>query len=322
MRFAVVGTNFISDRFCEAARLVEGAEVAAVCSRKYDTGSAFSQKHGIERVYSDYLRLLNDESIDAIYVATPTYTHYDYAARALLAKKAVLCEKMMCPTYGETVELIKLSRVTGKLLVEAMRPDFDPAYDAVRHALSRIGRIFSADFSFFQYSSRYDKFKSGEYTRAFDPKIKNSALSDIGIYPLHMALSLFGEPGRVSSESQILKGGFEGAGEISLIYPDFTAKVRYSKIEDPTGPSVIVGEGGRVFIDKISSPKRVWIEAYDGKTTEIPVPTPENNMIYEIAAFMKMAKGELSPAPYLDLTELTAKVISEVYVTSGISDYF
>lgn len=321
MRFAVAGTNFISDRFCEAISLVPGAEVTAVSSRKADTGAEFANRHGIKKVYTDYGELLSDASVDAVYVATPTYTHYDYARRALLSGKAVLCEKMVCPTSPEIEELFALSAHTGSLLLEAMRPNFDPAYDAVRAALPSIGRIRSADFSFLQYSSRYDRFKAGEYTRTFDPKLKNSALSDIGIYPLNMALSLFGEPREVSSRSDFLRGGFEGAGEILLDYSDFTAKIRYSKTEDSKEPSVIVGEGGSIFIDKISAPKRVSLSTPD-RITELFSTSLENNMCFEIEAFLKMADGELSPEPYSALTSLTARMITEVYERSGIIAYF
>jgi len=47
LRIGIVGTNFISDWFYEAARDASGVQVEAVYSRKLDTGEAFAKKHGI-----------------------------------------------------------------------------------------------------------------------------------------------------------------------------------------------------------------------------------------------------------------------------------
>ena len=51
LKIGMVGTNFISDDFCDATRQVPGAEVCAIYSRKQETGDVFAQKHGIPCVY-------------------------------------------------------------------------------------------------------------------------------------------------------------------------------------------------------------------------------------------------------------------------------
>ena len=59
----------------------------------------------------------NNASIDAIVVATPVFTHYDLAKRALLAGKHVLLEKPMTATVAQAKELIDLALDKGKLLM-------------------------------------------------------------------------------------------------------------------------------------------------------------------------------------------------------------
>ena len=98
MNFAVVGTNFISDKFCDAAKSVDGARISAVFSRAEATGRAFAEKHGIKKAYADYSRMLCDDGIDAVYVASPTMCHAEQAIAALTAGKDVLCEKMIAAT--------------------------------------------------------------------------------------------------------------------------------------------------------------------------------------------------------------------------------
>ena len=76
-------------------------------------------------------------------------------------------------------------------------------------------------------------------TNAFDAKMKNSALSDIGIYPLTLAVMLFGVPDSVNATALLLDGGFEGEGIALLSYSDKIVSVTYSKICDSVNPSVI-----------------------------------------------------------------------------------
>lgn len=54
LKIGIIGTNFISSDFCEAAALIPEAELYAVCSRKQETGNRFAGKHGIPRVYKGY----------------------------------------------------------------------------------------------------------------------------------------------------------------------------------------------------------------------------------------------------------------------------
>ena len=322
MNIAVIGTNFISDSFCDAANLVKGVTVAAVYSRTEARGRDFARKHGIFRVYSDYSEMLGDASIDAVYVASPIFAHAEQSIRAMEAGKHVLCEKMMAATLDEFYAMKAASEKYGRVLLEAMRPAHDPLIALVRENLPKIGKIRRASLEFCQYSSRYDKFKAGIVENAFNPKIKNSALSDIGIYPLYLALSLFGESHTLDSRSVFLDNGFEGEGVLTLGYPDKLVSVTYSKIFGGSLPSVIEGEEGSIIINKISAPREITL-CLRGREPEIlGHAETEENMRYEIAAFRKMCDGILDHKPYLDITELQQKVVDASYKLSGANNFF
>lgn len=320
IRFAIVGTNFISDRFAEAVEASGCAEIVAVFSRKLDTGRHFADKYGIKKVYSDYSAMLLDGDIDAVYIASPTLCHKDHAEAALMADKHVLCEKMITTTESELSSLIDLARSRGLILLEAMRPDFDPAYDALRSAVTQIGRIRRATLEFCQYSSRYDKFLAGEVLNAFDPKMKNSALADIGIYPLHLAVSLFGRPQSLSASAVFLDNGFEGSGSITLDYGDKLCQVIYSKITDSVNPSVIEGEGGSVTIDKINAPTRITLRLRGGEAVDLPIDSAANNLVYEVEAFARMISGESIPDGYLAVSKDTLNLVERAYSQTGAAD--
>ena len=156
LKIGMNGTNFISDDFCEAAALVPGAELSAVYSRKQETGDAFAARHGIPQVYTDYDEFL-DSGLDAVYVASPNFAHCAQTLKALNHKKHVLCEKVMAVNEQEVRSMIDCARQNNVVLLEAMRPDFDPAYDLIEQNLPRIGKLRRATFEFCQYSSRYDR---------------------------------------------------------------------------------------------------------------------------------------------------------------------
>lgn len=322
IRFATVGTNFISDRFAEALALSDGAELAAVYSRKFDTGAAFAQKYGVKTVYTDYMTLLGDEGIDAVYIASPNVCHSEQASLALESGKHVLCEKAIASDLPGFLRQRRAQERSGRVLLEAMRPDFDPALEVIRSAMSRIGRIRRVKLEYCQYSSRYDRFKRGEVLNAFDPKLKNSALADIGIYPLHACIALFGAPSAVDAHSLFLDNGFEGMGNIYLSYSGMSANIIYSKITDSVNPSVIEGEDGSVTFDKINSPSKIILHMRGAEPAVLDYSPVPNNMIYEIDAFCKAIGGELDFGRYLDISEETLRIIDAAYRMTGADKYF
>ena len=320
MRFAVIGTNFISDNFAEAVKDVENAEITAVYSRQKATGVAFADRHGIKQVFNDYEEMLSRGGFDAVYVASPTLLHEKHSVLAMEAGYHVLCEKMMAPTLDDFYSMKSRSENTGKVILEAMRPSFDPAYEFVKEAVLKIGKIRRADLRFCQYSSRYDRFKAGILTNAFDPKMKNSALSDIGIYPLNIAISLFGSPKSISSSSVFLHNGFEGEGTALLEYDDMLATISYSKITEGVIPSIIEGEYGTLIIDKLTAPTKITLSMRGLDKEDIWISSCKNNMKYEIEAFCLMCEGKKPHKDYLDITERTQIIVDKIYKRNGI-DY-
>lgn len=306
-RFAVIGTGKIVDQFLDALSQVEGAEAVAVYSRRTETGAAFASRHGIPRVYTEEERMLADPSIDGVYIASPHFCHKEQAIRALSAGKHVLVEKSAALCAADLCEMRACAKREGRVLLEAMRPDFDPAYQVLREALPTLGRIRRASFVYCQYSSRYDAFRRGEVLNAFDPAIGNSALLDIGVYPLHVCLGLFGRPRSLGAHSVYLENGFEAAGEIYLDYRDrgFSATVSYSKIQNGASPSVIEGEEGALCIDRITTPREILLLPRGKEPISLPFLHIENNMRFEIEHFLAMTRGDETAEPYLSVTELT-----------------
>src|SRR5690606_35075821 len=93
MRFGIIGTNWITDRFIKAANQHTEFTIGAVYSRTMETGSAFAQKYGVEKVYTDLTALFSSGDIDAGYIASPNAFHAEQSILALEHGIHVLCEK-------------------------------------------------------------------------------------------------------------------------------------------------------------------------------------------------------------------------------------
>lgn len=325
MRIGIVGTNTISDHFCKAAMQVPEAEVYAVYSRKRETGEQFAEKYEITKVFDDYGQFLDSE-IDAVYVASPNIMHYEQTMKALEHKKHVLCEKVMATNEREACEMRDCAVRNQVILLEAMRPDFDPAYLLIDKYLPEIGKIRRVTYEYCQYSSRYDRYKKGEVLNAFKPELSNAAIMDIGVYCIHSLVRLLGRPKSVKAYSAKLSNGFEGNGIVLMEYEDLVAEAVYSKISVSVNPSVIQGEDGSILIDSIGRPKQIEFRKRTGcrdalsgsDMITIPYEPVENNMVFEVQEFVRLVKAGEVKHRYLEYTLDTMWIIDEVRRQTGI----
>ena len=148
LAFGIVGTNFISDAFASAAMLSNKCVVKAVYSRTYEKGTAFARKHGIKSIYTDFEKMLDSPDIDAVYIAPPTFLHAEMAKATLTHGKSALIEKMISVSHAEFLGIKEAAKSSGKVFLEAMRPDFDKAFRAVEENLQKIGKISEVNLEF------------------------------------------------------------------------------------------------------------------------------------------------------------------------------
>ena len=297
MNFGVIGTNFISDSFVESLPFAASA-ATAVFSRKKTTGEAFAKRHGIPYVFDDPDAFLSSEHFDAVYVASPNFCHEEQSIRALAHGKHVLCEKPAAPSLAGFLRICEQAKKHGRVFMEAMRPLHDTFWQEIREMLPRIGAIRGGRLEFCQYSSRYGKHLAGEYTNTFDPSLSNAALLDIGIYPIAIAVWLFGAPRGVCGSSVMLDNGFEGAGDIVLDYGTHTLSIGYSKVSNSLLPSAILGEEGGITVDKLTFPTEACLRLRTGEcitkkraTTDAP-----SNMHEEVIDFIRaVSRGDILP---------------------------
>lgn len=92
---AVIGAGFIAEYHVNGLRSAGGAHIAALVGRRSGPTAERAHALAISRSETDYRKVLDDRSIDAVVIATPDDTHERIAIDALDAGKAVLLQKPM-----------------------------------------------------------------------------------------------------------------------------------------------------------------------------------------------------------------------------------
>ncbi len=95
------------------------SELIAVMRRDGKKAEDFAKRHHVKKWYTDAERLINDDEVDIVYIATPPNTHKQYAIEAMRAGKPVYVEKPITMNYEEYLELLQVSKETGQRLFPA-----------------------------------------------------------------------------------------------------------------------------------------------------------------------------------------------------------
>jgi predicted dehydrogenase len=93
LRWGIVGTGGIANGMANMIKRADNAELAAVASRKIETAKEFANKHGVAMAFGSWAEMISSDTIDAVYVATPTAVREEVSLMAASKGKHVLGEK-------------------------------------------------------------------------------------------------------------------------------------------------------------------------------------------------------------------------------------
>ncbi|MCP1308017.1 Gfo/Idh/MocA family protein [Paenibacillus tyrfis] len=297
IRFAVIGTNWITEEFIRAARECEAFALTAVYSRTEEKAEAFAAKFEIPHKFTDLETMARSDAFDAVYLASPNAFHAKQAVLLMNHGKHVLCEKPLASNRAEVMEMIAAAKANRVLLMEALKSTLMPNFRAVQEHLHKIGPVRRYAASYGQYSSRYDAYKQGTVLNAFNPALSNGSLMDLGVYCIYPMVVLFGQPDRVQANGLLLDSGVDGQGSLLLSYGQMEAVLTHSKIVNSYAPTEIQGEHGTLVIDKINQPEQVEIRYRDGSVEVLTRPQNNKSMVYEVQEFIDVLQaGRLESA--------------------------
>ncbi|PAE17686.1 oxidoreductase [Virgibacillus sp. 7505] len=288
IRFGVVGTNWITERFIAAGRQHGDFKVTAVFSRSEEKGQAFTKKHQLQFAFTNISEMAKHDGIDAVYIASPNALHAEQALLFMENGKHVLCEKPFASNSTEVSQMIQKAEQEGVVLMEAMKSTFMPNFLSVKEHLHKIGPVRSYFSSSCRYSVFYDDLKDGSLPNLFNPALSGGALMDLGVYTIAPLVALFGRPTSIQTTGTLLESGVDGQGHMLLDYDEVKASVMFSCITNSYLPTEIIGEKGTIVVHHISSPKGAEIHYPDGTSEDISRQQDYDPMYYEIAEFIQL----------------------------------
>lgn len=266
IKWGIIGAGNIANRFIVALEQVENASIEAIACRSIEKAKAFALKYDVPHYYDQYQSIIKDSNIDAIYIALPHGLHFEWAKKAIIAKKAVLVEKPAVMTSYEAKELSKLANENQVFFMEAAKTLFVPAYRKLKEILDQeIGEIKQVDTIFCHVSP----YQEGKYHYSKD---QGGCMLDIGIYNLmYIADLIEGYPQITLIDSNIHKCGVEVYIHAKLQYPKCVAHVYSAFDRKKEDCAIITGNKGSIKVSPIHRPTKLEIIKND-QSTIIDVP--------------------------------------------------
>jgi predicted dehydrogenase len=212
LRWGVIGAGWIAGFFVGAMHRHTTQRAVAVATRSLEKATAFAAEHGIATPYGSVDALLDDASIDAIYIAAPQIDHLTLGLRAIAAGRHVLIEKPLAITAADAQLLVDAARAAGVFLMEAMWSRYQPQALAIRALIAEgvLGevRTVTADHG--------QALATDPNHRLLVPGTGGGALLDLGIYPVQLDSMVLGTPTSITAIGALTDSGVDAYSTLVL----------------------------------------------------------------------------------------------------------
>lgn len=114
IRFGIVGAGGIAKSHAMGIDSTQGAQIYAICDTAIDRAEQLAQSYGVDRIYTDYQKMLADPNVDAVCICMPSGMHGQVVIDAVKAGKHILLEKPIEVTkekIDKMIEVVESSNV-------------------------------------------------------------------------------------------------------------------------------------------------------------------------------------------------------------------
>jgi predicted dehydrogenase len=197
IRWAIVGTSFISDTMVRAIAASPGSETVVVVGRNPERLEAFRSRHGIASAHSSIEEALKDPKVDAVYVGTPNHVHHEVVIAAAAAGKAVLSEKSLTVSMEQTDALLNAVR-NNVFFVEGLMYLAHPLIAKFISVLTdgRLGELKAIHASY-----------AANIAHLVNPEGRG-AIYNLGCYPASLVQLVVESMGGAFAEHEVTAAGF------------------------------------------------------------------------------------------------------------------
>jgi predicted dehydrogenase len=313
LRWGVMGTGWIAERFVASLKAHSSQQVVAIGSRNHETAARFAGRFAIPRSYSTYQDLVADPDIDVIYVATPHTGHLDGALLALAAGKHTLVEKPFAINANEARQIADVARARDLFCMEAHWTTFLPKYDVLQQLLDArvLGQLITivADFGEW-FPPRH---------RIFRPDLAGGPMLDLGLYLVSFVVNIFGDfPDQVTARSVPIDTGVQGQTAMIMSHGNRQAVLHTTILTNTPTSATIAGTNATISIDgPFYQPGGFTLTSIDGARSlryDEPQSAHQGGLHYQAAEVARrITAGDTeSPLRPLNLSIQTIAVLDQI----------
>ncbi len=252
-------------RFADDLKLLPNARLHTIASTSPERASAFAHEYGVKHIFTRYEDIVRCPNLDVVYIATPHVLHSENALMCLEHGIPVLCEKPFSMNSGEAHRMASAARRNRAFLMEALWTRFIPAFDEALKMIAQgeIGEVHTVK-SDFGYAMPFDPAH-----RVFNKALGGGSLLDIGIYPVLLALFVFGKPEAedILAAATFARTDVDESCAFTFQYPGNRLAIGHSTIAASTPvEAALYGREGTICLHpRWHHTQRITISKYEGK---------------------------------------------------------
>lgn len=308
IKLGIIGTGRIAKRFVKEAAHVNDISIHSVMSRNMNNVSEFLEGTSIHYGYDNVESLL-DDTIDAVYIASPHEHHYEQTKKALNAGKHVLCEKPITLEHKKLKELIKLAQSKNLILLEAIKTSFFPAFTKVLEEVKKgkIGEVKEVRATFTKLVEDRD---AREWQAPY-----GGATNELASYPLLLVQKILGEAKKITFYDQI-ENDVDLSNRIVCTHENGAISISTVGIGAKSeGSAIISGTEGYIYIPAPWWLTKDFFIRYEDPNIKASYhyDVEGDGIRYEIAEFITRIKRNKRKSPRLQPKDMLAinKIISK-----------
>ena len=281
-KIGIVGSGRIAKRFIPEAKVVSGVEIVSVFNQNIIEANAFAEEFEINAYSDNYEDFL--KTVDAVYVASPHLTHYNYTKRALLSGKHVLCEIPFTLSAAQAQELYDIAEKNNLVLLEASKTAFCPSFN---HLVTLVKSGVIGDVV--DVKASLSKMVSAPI-RELNADMAGGAMNEHAPLNLMAIIRLLGKDiNKVDFYSKV-ENGVDIYTKVNIEYPHATSSATLGIGVKTEGNLVVSGTKGYVYV-----PAPWWLTDYfeiryedQTKNKKFFYSYDGDGLRYEIQEFMSM----------------------------------
>lgn len=242
VRVGIIGCGRIAKRFPKEADVVNGLKIVAA----YDINSAAANMVATDIEYCKVYLSAEElyAQVDAVYIATPHLSHYDYIKDAINEGKHVLVETPMVLNGEQARECFEMAEQKGVILMEANKTAHCPAFNHLMVMIKSgvIGEVVDIE------ASESKLWSDDMSLREFDPKQAGGSLYELGSYTLLPIIKLMGGQYENLNIYSRMKDGIDMFTRGVFRYPHATCSFKVGLGVKTEGNLVISGTKGYAYV--------------------------------------------------------------------------